>query len=173
MIELERTFLAKGIPSWLKNCEYKEMIDIYIPEDEEHPVVRIRKHGNKYEMTKKTPVSENDSSHMIEQTIILSPKEFEVLSKLPGKRVSKKRYCYNHGDLVAEVDVFTEDLKGLILIDFEFQKMEDKDAFEIPDFCLVEVTQEKFIAGGMLCGKKYSDISEELEKFGYEKLIFD
>ena len=35
--------------------------------------------------------------------------------------------------------------------------IEEKDAFVAPDFCLVEVTQELFIAGGMLCGKRYAD----------------
>lgn len=39
----------------------------------------------------------------------------------------------------------------------------------MPDFCLADVTQEKFTAGGILAGKKYSDIEAELEKYGYKK----
>jgi len=64
-------------------------------------------------------------------------------------------------------------LKGLILVDFEFDKMEEKDSFDMPDFCLVDITQEVFIAGGMLCGKSYEDIEEYLKRFGYIKLFLD
>ena len=41
----------------------------------------------------------------------------------------------------------------------------------MPDFCLAEVTQEEFIAGGMLCGKSFEDIKDKLEKFGYRGVV--
>lgn len=40
----------------------------------------------------------------------------------------------------------------------------------MPDFCLAEVTEEDFVAGGVICGKSYADIESELARFGYEKL---
>lgn len=40
----------------------------------------------------------------------------------------------------------------------------------VSTWVLAEVTQEEFIAGGMLCGKNYDDISDKLEKFGYSKI---
>ena len=43
----------------------------------------------------------------------------------------------------------------------------------MPDFCLADVTQEKFIAGGMICGKSYEDIEKELKRFNYVKLFLD
>jgi len=171
MIELEKTYLAKIIPKDLLSFEAKEIIDIYIPQDKEHPTLRIRKRGDKYEMTKKEPVSSNDSSRQEEQTIILTPEEFNVLSGLPGKRFRKIRYNYNYNGQIAEIDVFQDDLAGLVLVDCEFDSLEDKEKFVMPDFCLIEVTQEKFLAGGMLCGKKYQDIETDLEKFGYKKLF--
>ena len=58
-----------------------------------------------------------------------------------------------------------------MLIDFEFQNVEEQANFVMPDFCLVEITQEEFIAGGMLCGKKYEDIQAYLEKFAYQKIV--
>ena len=67
--------------------------------------------------------------------------------------------------------MFQGDLKGLVLVDFEFESEQEKQAFEKPDFCLVEVTQEEFIAGGMLCGKTYKDIEKNLQKFGYKSLF--
>ena len=64
-------------------------------------------------------------------------------------------------------------LLGLIVIDFEFKSEEEKKSFVMPDFCLVDITQERFIAGGMICGKKYEDIEEELQKLGYDKLFLN
>jgi adenylate cyclase len=169
-IELERTYLAKYLPEGLKDCPNKEIKDIYIPEGMEHPVLRIRKRGDKYEITKKTPVKGTDSSEQYEHTIILTPDEFSALEKVKGKVVRKIRYYYNYNGVQAEVDVFQDDLAGLVLVDFEFKEVSDKNNFEIPDFCLVDVTQDKHFAGGMLCGKKYSDVEAHLGALGYKKI---
>ncbi len=45
-----------------------------------------------------------------------------------------------------------------------------QEKFVIPDFCLIEVTQEEFLAGGKVCGKTYEDIELELKRFKYIKL---
>lgn len=173
MIELEKTYLAKEIPSGLKKCSSKEIIDIYFPASRDHPTLRIRKNGNKYEMTKKEPVIEGDASHQKEQTIILEEEEFNELSRLKGKKTSKTRYFYEYHGRVAEIDIFQGPLKGLILVDFEFESMEEKASFKMPGFCLAEVTQETFIAGGMVCGKFYEDLRDNLKRFNYVKLFLD
>jgi adenylate cyclase len=186
MIELERTFLAKYLPGDLQDCESKEIIDIYIPQDVKHPCLRLRKNGDRYEMTKKAPIKEGDATIQKEQTIILTRDEFESLSKVEGKRIYKIRYYYPstgstgslqagsgqvpYKDLIAEFDVFQEDLDGLVLVDFEFKGEKEKDDFRKPDFCLADVSQEQFIAGGMLCGKEYTQIEGKLKGFGYNKL---
>ena len=43
MIELEKTYLVKKLPEGLKDCKFKEIIDVYIPESSELPTLRIRK----------------------------------------------------------------------------------------------------------------------------------
>jgi len=173
MIELEKTYLAREIPNALNNCKSKEIIDIYVPKLSEHPKIRIRKNGNKFEITKKEPVNDKDKSEQKEQTIILNEPEFNELSKLDGKRIHKIRYYYNYNNRIAEIDIFQGSLKGLIIVDFEFKNKEEKDSFKIPDFCLAEITHELFAAGGMLCGKSYEDIEEDLKKFNYKKLFLD
>jgi CYTH domain-containing protein len=170
MIELERTFLAKELPENLSDFSFKEMIDLYIPEDSLHPVMRIRKNGDKYEITKKEPTEGADSSVQREQTIILEKDEFETLLRVGGKKVSKDRYLYKIDNYNAEIDIFKDNLAGLVLVDVEFKNEEDKDDFKMPDFCLIEVTQEKFLAGGMLAGKSYEDIESDLDKLNYKKL---
>lgn len=169
MIELEKTYLAKYIPDGLSDCPHKEIFDIYFPQSAEHPVLRLRKNGNKFEMTKKEPI-DGDTSRQEEQTIILTEAEFVALSQVAGKRVRKIRYEYPWGKYIAEVDVFQDDLAGLVLVDVEFPTVEEKENFSMPEFCLADVTSAKFTAGGMLCGKGYVDIETELERWGYEGL---
>lgn len=169
MQELEKQFLLKSIPEGLENCDTIEIIDIYIPKSDKHPKLRIRKNGDRYEMTKKTVVE--SKGHFNEETIHLTKEEFESLKSVDGKVVHKIRHLYPYNGLTGEVDVFQGDLPGLITVEFEFETIEQLDAFEKPDFCLVDVTAEEFTAGGFLCGKSYKDIEEELKKFGYKKLF--
>lgn len=170
MMELEFRYLAKRLPGGYKNCKKKEILDIYLPTTSRHPILRVRKDGNRFEITKKSPVNKGDSSVQLEQTIPLTPEEFAAFEKINGKRVRKIRYYYPHDGLTAQIDVFQDDLAGLVLIDFEFKSEDQKNSFEKPDFCLTDVTNEEFIAGGMVCGKKYSDLQAKLDKFEYEKI---
>lgn len=171
MLELERTYLLKFVPDGLHNCEKKEVIDIYVPKNKNHPTLRIRKNGDKFEITKKVPIDFGDTSRLKEDTVQILEEEFKEFHGLHARIVSKIRYFYKHKDRIAEVDVFQGALKGLVLVDFEFDTEKEKEEFVMPDFCLVEVTQEEFIAGGMLSGKSYEDIEEGLKKLNYEKII--
>jgi CYTH domain-containing protein len=170
-IELEKTYLAKELPKDLSKFPGKEIIDIYIPKESVHPDLRIRKKGEKYEITKKHP-KENDPSEMEEHTIKLTKEEFSVLSKVDSKKARKIRYDYLYEGIKAEIDVFQDDLAGLVLVDFEFDDIKKKNAFQKPDFCLADVTQDKIFAGGMICGKKYSDIKSHLDELGYTKASY-
>lgn len=170
MIELERTFLAKELPSDLKECNSKEILDVYYPKSQKHPVIRLRRDGNRLMLTKKEPI-EGSHSKLKEYTIPLTQVEFNEFLKLDGKKVHKIRYNYPHQNLTAEFDVFIEELKGLVLIDFEFETEEEKDGFVMPDYCLIDITDQEFTAGGKLAGKSYKDIQEKLIKFGYKQLF--
>lgn len=170
-IELELTYLAKSLPKEIEGQIPDQITDTMFPEtDVRHPKLRLRKRGQKYEITKKLPVTEGDASVHLETTIPLTEKEYESLSQASSRRVVKDRYKVTVNGYQAEVDVFQEKLKGLVLIDFEFKTPEEKDSFEAPSVCLAEVTQEEFIAGGMLAGKSYKDIETDLKRFRYKKL---
>jgi CYTH domain-containing protein len=172
-IELERTFLLKYIPANLKKSKSAELIDIYLPKSSKHPHLRIRKRGDKFEITKKVPIKEQNSSEQYEFTIALDSEEFKSLDKVRGKKIRKIRYFYPIDGRLCEIDVFQDDLKGLIVADFEFEDVEQKNSFTPPDFCLADVTQDLTIAGGYLAGKKISDIQKELIKYGYNPLHID
>ena len=169
-VELELTFLAKELPESIKTAKPTRIVDIYIPDTPEHSHLRLRQKGEKYEITKKTPVVEGNASEQIEQTISLTREEFFALSSCSKKRVAKDRYTVEIEGRVAEIDVFIDELKGLVLIDFEFSTVDEKSAFKTPSVVLADVTQEDFIAGGLLAGKTYSDIASELERFNYRRV---
>lgn len=170
-LELERTFLLKYPPKGLKECRFVEITDIYIPEGADHPILRIRKRGDVFEITKKAPIAGNDSSEQEEDTISLFKEEFEYLSNLEGKRFRKIRYFFPYNDRIAEIDIFKDQREGIALVGFEFETKKEKDEFEMPEFCLADVTQEKVTAGGCLAGKSYSNIEPFLNKYKYKKII--
>lgn len=169
-LELELTFLAKELPADIKAMKPTRIVDVYIPDTPEHSHLRLRQKGEKYEITKKMPVIEGNASEQIEQTIPLTKEEFTALCACSKKRVAKDRYKIEIEGKMAEIDVFVDELKGLILIDFEFNTVDEKAAFETPSVALADVTQEDFIAGGLLAGKTYNDIASELERFNYKRI---
>ncbi len=170
-IEQELTYLAASLPNGLEGTRPTRLKDIYIPDtDGQHPRLRLRQKGDKYEITKKIPLIEGDASAHTELTIPLTSEEFFAMENSSSKIVEKDRYDINIDGYAAEVDVFLNELHGLVLIDFEFDSEESKDAFVAPSVCLADVTQEMFIAGGKLAGKSFENIKVELDKFNYEAL---
>lgn len=171
MIELERTFLAKAVPGDLYAQPHTRVVDLYVDNGTGHCDLRIRQIGDVFEITRKRPTHGTDSSKQEEQTIVLEKTEFESLSTARGPKIEKTRYYFPFGELIAEVDIFEGDLAGLVLVDFEFKTEAEMRTFTMPNFCLADVSQEAFIAGGVLVGKSYADIAAELEKYNYHKLL--
>ncbi len=170
-VELELTYLAARLPDELNGTTPKEMQDVYVPADLSiHPRVRLRRKGDRYEFTKKTPISDGDASAHNEETVRLTEAEYKTLASASNRSVSKDRYNVVLGDHPAEVDVFTGPLAGLVLIDFEFDSAEALRSFTPPKECLADVTQEDFVAGGLLAGRSYADIEGDLQRFGYTRI---
>ncbi len=166
-LEIERTFLAKYLPDDLKNWPSHEILDCYVPKGAAHAKLRIRKSGDKYTITKKVQVSEDNASVQIEHNIDLSEEEFLAFKSIPSDTAHKIRYYYNN----AEIDVFLDDLEGLVLVDFEFKSIEDQLNFVMPDFCLSEVTDDDNIAGGLLAHLKMKTLKPVLDKYFYKDIL--
>ena len=128
-LELELTFLAKGLPPEIESTSPTRIIDIYIPDTPGHSHLRLRQKGDKYEITKKTPVLDDDASRQIERTIPLTKDEFTALAGCSNKRVAKDRYKLNIDGKLAEIDVFLEDLTALVIIDFQLRDLQQKPNF--------------------------------------------
>lgn len=170
-IELELTFLAREVPAEIKGVEPVVMEDTYFPQDPSaHAQLRVRRKANDLVIMKKLPVVEGDASAHTEYSIPLNADEYAALSAASTRKISKHRYKVVIGGYPAEVDIFSGALSGLILIDFEFSDMEAKELFEAPSCCGADVTNEEFLAGGVLSSLTYEDISADLDGLGYTKL---
>lgn len=170
--KIDQTFLARYVPLQIANSRFADFIDLYIPFSADHPVLRVRKFGNTFEITKKAAIDTTDVSHQHEVTIPLTQVEYDQLATVPGKRVVKRRYFLPVGEKMAEIDIFFEKLAGLVLVQFEFEDAVERDTFESPDFCLADVTQEEFVAGGYLAGRSFEEIKPYLNRFQYQPFSF-
>jgi CYTH domain-containing protein len=169
-IELEKTYLLRALPAALASLRPVVIHDVYVPEEANHASLRLRHRGDKYEITKKVPVSGNDSSKQFEHTIVLNQDEFEALAAVSKKDILKRRYSLEIAGRTAEIDVFDGALSGLAVIDFEFDSEEEMNTFEMPPEALADVTQDETIAAGFLAGKTIDEILPRLEKYKYVKV---
>ncbi len=169
-LEIEKTYLAKYIPFEISKSKSSKLIDVYIPALLENPTIRLRKKDDAFELTKKVQLNSNDASTHQEYSVPITKEEFEAL-RVGAKFVEKTRYYFKYGGFDCELDLFEGNLIGLVLVDFEFKDQFEYNSFEMPEFCLADVTQEDFISGKSLAGKNYSEIEKDLEKFGYKRLF--
>ncbi len=168
-IEFEKTYLIKFLPKDLTKSPHKEILDIYLPEDDPHPLLRLRQSGDKFEITRKDKIN-NDNTEQKEFTIVLTREQFAALAKVEGKRVHKIRYYYPYEKYTAEIDLFLDELAGLAIAEVEFSTSTEKASFSMPEFCLRDVDDEEFLAGGMLAGKTYKSIEKRLKKLGSKNI---
>lgn len=134
-MEIERKYLVKEIPSNLDQYESKKIAQGYLCTE---PVVRIRRSNNDYYMTYK-----GDGLMVREEyNLPLTEEAYTHLRpKIDGLLIAKTRYLIPLTDkLTAELDIFEEDLKGLVIVEVEFDSIEEANAFTSPDWFGEDVT---------------------------------
>jgi CYTH domain-containing protein len=170
-LELELSYLAEFIPPQVKSVDPRYVEDTYFSNSDAESVLRLRRIGDSYLISKKVQVVGKNGTTSTEQSIVLSEEEYRSISCIKGMlRVQKNRFHVNIDGKMADVDVFLGDLSGLVIIEFEFMTEEDMNSFEKPSCCGNDVSNEVGIAGFHLAGKNYSAVSEILSKHGYSKL---
>ncbi len=134
-MEIERKYLVKEIPTDLNQYEIKKIAQGYLCTE---PVVRIRRSNNDYYMTYK-----GDGLMVREEyNLPLTEEAYTHLRpKIDGLLISKTRYLIPLDDkLTAELDIFEEDLKGLVIVEVEFDSIEEANTFTSPDWFGEDVT---------------------------------
>lgn len=166
--ELERRYLLRTLPSDLDRYSVQIVSDLYFPEHSDHCQLRLRRKGNKYEITKKVPIDPNDLSSMQEHTIPLSEQEYHCLLNAPGKALNKQRYSISAYFGSIEIGVFLDALAGLMIVDFEFTDHQAMEAFKSPSWVGPEITNDNRLAGGELCGRKIDELAQILKDYDFQ-----
>lgn len=161
MIEIEKTFLVKNVPTELSKFKALKIKQGYIVS--KGSKLRIRSKGDKYEFTKKQRIDPSNASVQQEENINLTSEEFEKLWKLVDEYLEKTRYIIPlPGGLTAEIDVFDGKLAGLVFVDVEFSDESQLETFIPPDWFGRDISQEEFAANDFLAGKNFQDIKNLL-----------
>ncbi|WP_058486633.1 CYTH domain-containing protein [Defluviitalea phaphyphila] len=136
-MEIERKFLVNEIPNNLNQYEKKEIIQGYISID---PIIRLRKSNYEYYLTIKS------KGHLKREEfeLTITKEQFENLwSKVDSATIYKTRYNIPlENDLIAELDIYKGDLKGLITVEVEFTSEKDSFYFTPPKWFGKDVTHD-------------------------------
>lgn len=163
MIEIEKTFLVKSIPQNLGSFKSYKIKQGYISSSSSP--LRIRQKGEKFELTKKIFLKENDFSQAEETNIYLTEYEFNKLWPLVEKSLEKTRYIVPlDNGLIGELDIFLGLLDGLAFVEVEFDSEEKMNLFTPPDWFGKDITQEDFSTNAFLAGKSFEEIKGFIDK---------
>ncbi|MCI9565278.1 MAG: CYTH domain-containing protein [Eubacterium sp.] len=138
-MEIEKKFIPKELPKNLAQFEHHKIEQAYL---NTAPVVRIRKQDNEYYLTYKG----GGMMAREEYNLPLNAESYQHLrEKADGNIITKTRYLIpiNDGNLTAELDIFENKFSGMLLVEVEFDSVEQADAFQKPDWFGDEVTHDK------------------------------
>ena len=138
-MEIERKYLISEIPFELSQYPKRHIEQGYLCTE---PVVRIRQDNDKYELTYKS----GGMMARMEYNLPLNEKSYHhLLEKADGNIITKTRYLIpiNDGSLTAELDIFEGKFAGMLLVEVEFNSVEQADAFQKPEWFGEDVTHNK------------------------------
>lgn len=105
--------------------------------------------SKEFKLCKKYGAVSNFSEPIV--NIYLSEAEYQALSKMEGKKIKKRRFKQLSQNTNFTIDVFDEDLAGLVLCEIETKDESTLQRILPPDFAVKEVTENKSFSGGALC----------------------
>jgi CYTH domain-containing protein len=115
------------------------------------------------QIIKLTKKHESESPYFRQiKTIILTTDEYRIFYALKGKRVTKIRHYHHYKDLVFSIDVFENELSGLVICEIELNDLEDLMSAIPPPYVTCEVTEDPFFTGAGLARKSGEDLSNKL-----------
>ena len=140
--EIERKFLLPKLPDSIANHEPMRLEQGYLALDPEGQEVRLRKSASKYWLTVKSSGTLVREEYEVE----LDATQFNALwPATKGRRLSKDRYKIPLGPWKAEIDCYTEPLKGLMVVEVEFPDEAAAEGFEKEPWMGQEVTHLSFL----------------------------
>lgn len=140
-MEVERKFRLRRLPD-LSGTDADPIEQGYLAVGADGEV-RLRRKGERTLLT----VKRGRGLSRGEAEVEVSREQFETLWPLTdGRRLRKRRHVLPHDGLEIEVDVYEDELEGLIVAEVEFDSEEQAREFEPPAWLGDEVTgDERFL----------------------------
>lgn len=136
MQEIEKKYLVKNLPD-LTNIQPKEITQAYLSYN---PEIRIRKKDNEFFLTRK---SEGNLTREEIETNINNVSYNILCTMIAGNVINKDRYEIKlSNNLIAELDIYKDNLDGLITVEVEFENEIQADNFIKPDWFFLDVTND-------------------------------
>ncbi|MFC1790078.1 adenylate cyclase [Patescibacteria group bacterium] len=167
-IELELAWLVQSLPADLKKHRSVVIRQAYLASDDPKVKdIRIREKGGKYTQTTKTFLKNaQETGFNREETIEIEKKEFDEFFRQSKKRVKKIRYFYPLADnLIAEVDLYQDNLKGLDVVEVEFPNFLAYENFTPPAWFGKEVTDSKGVYPPLIANLTIKEVNEINQKY--------
>ncbi|KAA3643012.1 MAG: hypothetical protein DWQ07_21075 [Chloroflexi bacterium] len=161
-IERERRYLVKQLPEDLdQHGEFTRIIDNYVNATR----LRLRRIETsdgeviQYKLGQKYLTDDDDLENTVMTNLYLDAKEYGLLSELPAAGLVKRRYTYMYAGQRFSLDVFEEQLDGLVLCEIELPEDEVAD-IDLPPFVGRDVTQDARFTGGELVEMSFDNVQE-------------
>jgi CYTH domain-containing protein len=151
-MEIERKYLIDKLPENIEKYPRHKIAQGYLCT---RPVVRIRRQDEEYYMTYK-----GDGLMVREEyNLPLTKEAYEhLLPKADDIIIAKTRYLIPLTEgtgidraLTAELDVFEDSLAPLMVVEVEFESVEEAEAFVAPEWFGEDVTNEGTYQNSYLC----------------------
>jgi adenylate cyclase len=137
-MEVERKFLVDQAPE-LDGGEAEEIDQGYLATGTDGEV-RLRRKGERLLLTAKRGAGLSRDEAEVE----LDRDAFDRLWPLTEeRRLHKRRHVLPQGDLEIEVDVYADELDGLVVAEIEFPSEDAARAFEPPEWLGEEITGDE------------------------------
>jgi CYTH domain-containing protein len=160
--EYERRFLVGDIPD-LSGAAFRLIDDLYLNDTR----LRLRKivcddGDTQYKLCKKYPDVGGDPLAIV--NVYLTSQEYDVFSALAGKGIRKWRY--NIASSALCLDVFEDQLTGLVLCEIEAESAASLEAHTLPHWIGRDVSDDPFFTGGNLASIDAAQLSAKLASLG-------
>ena len=131
-MERERKFLVREMPARLSRYPHAMIEQGYLALGRNDPrgiEVRVRRTEGNYVLT----VKQGSGQARLEEEISLSPKDGRRLWRLTeGRRLRKVRYEIPYRGLKVELDIYRDNVKGLVVAEVEFESAKAMRDFDPP-----------------------------------------
>ncbi len=174
-IELEKGWLVKELPKDLRKHKTVAITQAYLEnytDDSGRKVkdARVRKTGDNFEFTVKYFAGdEKETGQLIEKNKKITKEAYVELIKQATKKITKERIYYPlENGLVAEVDIYQNNLQGLVVTEVEFPSIKKEQEFKKPDWLGKEVTDSDGIYPPVIAEMNLEEVEKINEEYEQE-----